>query len=410
MASQDDGAESRAEQELALKDSRVERAEAWISQAAEEGIEEALVYLRSRGHDCDQQIEKLRKRWLADEQYCLAVFGWANPNHPLVTRTNPETLPPDSANFWDDPTERDDYIDGSMLRAAKACGIEEFDSWWPRIEIKGYQKLPDYGGSIDPWWLFNMARADLAISSGSMSLLLHRYLTAISGSPEDDHRPLIDRWSTMAFVHHRLQSNGSPVITQMLNRLFRERVDGAWCTRLYDSEASIESTAMALHALALAKPFGWKFVAELGRDWLWSQQETDGDWREGLKDPVYLTVLVLDAINLADGSGPVTFNEADHRNGTGVSPQQDRVGKKQPRSTGTAEAVNACKRYIETHGLTYTAFAEMVGISDKTLRNFFDTGKMRNTSFSEMAKRLGLTAEQLNRGESPTKRPRPAHE
>lgn len=63
---------------------------------------------------------------------------------------------------------------------------------------------------------------------------------------------------------------------------------------------SIESTAMAMHALAESKPTDWRPAAKKGRDWLLSEQASDGAWREEYSDPAYLTVLVLDAISLAD--------------------------------------------------------------------------------------------------------------
>ena len=64
-----------------------------------------------------------------------------------------------------------------------------------------------------------------------------------------------------------------------------------------------------MHALALAKPLGWQIMMAGAKDWLLQQQTQDGYWAEsGTPDPVYLTVLVLDAINLAaQPMGPVTF-------------------------------------------------------------------------------------------------------
>ena len=66
---------------------------------------------------------------------------------------------------------------------------------------------------------------------------------------------------------------------------------------------------MALHALALAAPGDWPRIAVAGRDWLWSKQNDDGSWDEsGAPGPAFLTVLVLDAIALTDGSENLTFH------------------------------------------------------------------------------------------------------
>jgi hypothetical protein len=80
-----------------------------------------------------------------------------------------------------------------------------------------------------------------------------------------------------------------------------------------DAEASVESTAMALHALAVAKPPGWSRMAALASDWLWSVQQENGAWIEpGAPSPAYLTVLVLDAIALAKAERSLTFHLAVH--------------------------------------------------------------------------------------------------
>jgi hypothetical protein len=65
---------------------------------------------------------------------------------------------------------------------------------------------------------------------------------------------------------------------------------------------------MAVHALAIAQPPGWPRIAARAIDWLWSMQKDEGSWIEpDACGPVHLTVLVLDAIALANGAEHVTF-------------------------------------------------------------------------------------------------------
>jgi hypothetical protein len=72
---------------------------------------------------------------------------------------------------------------------------------------------------------------------------------------------------------------------------------------------SIAATAMALHALRLSSIDDWDQFAVPAQDWLLSQQHEDGYWREsGSPDPVWLTVLVLDALELCAGGSRLTFN------------------------------------------------------------------------------------------------------
>ena len=79
-----------------------------------------------------------------------------------------------------------------------------------------------------------------------------------------------------------------------------------------------------------------------------------------------------------------------------------------PRSIGSEEAVQAVKEYLRTTGLSLTQFGNQFNTTDKTLRNFLRTKKLRRATFEEMAKSMGLTTQQLLRGELPAslKRPR----
>jgi hypothetical protein len=73
---------------------------------------------------------------------------------------------------------------------------------------------------------------------------------------------------------------------------------------------SVEVTAMALHALKVADVPDWEHYASPAAQWLWDQQHQDGYWFErGSPDPVWLTVLVLDAIELARGGSQLTFRK-----------------------------------------------------------------------------------------------------
>jgi hypothetical protein len=75
--------------------------------------------------------------------------------------------------------------------------------------------------------------------------------------------------------------------------------------------------------------------------------------------------------------------------------------KRLPRSIGTPEAVNAAIAYMESKGLTETQFGNQFQSTDRTVRSFRRSGKMRRSTFEAMAKCMGLTIEQLLRGELP---------
>jgi lambda repressor-like predicted transcriptional regulator len=72
-----------------------------------------------------------------------------------------------------------------------------------------------------------------------------------------------------------------------------------------------------------------------------------------------------------------------------------------PRSLGNFEAVKAVKHYIQAKGLSQADFSVQGGVSERTLRAFLTKGKMRRSSLEGVAKAMGLTLEQLLRGELP---------
>ena len=77
------------------------------------------------------------------------------------------------------------------------------------------------------------------------------------------------------------------------------------------------------------------------------------------------------------------------------------TAKRLPRSIGTPEAVNAAICYMESEGLMETQFGNQFQSTDRTLRNFRKSGKMRRSTFEAMAKSMGLTIAELLRGELP---------
>ena len=319
----------------------LEKAERWITQVQDN--QEALVYLRSRNGDFRDRIRELRKHWVSAERQCLEWYRVANPTHPPVSTANLETLPDTFENFWDG---EDCFTDASMLRAAQWCGINGFDPWWRRIERRREALLILRGPVELPWWLFNMARSDLAIKMP----LMKQYLDAVIPR-EYDGSAVIPHWSAVVFAYYRLNSGSSTVITRMVDRLSEEQdSNGAWCTGLNDGEPSIESTAMALHAVALARQTGWAGAAKKSRDWLWCRQDSDGAWREGDTSPTYLTVLILDAINLADERNVLTFDPV----------RIEAPAVLTPALSNASQTKSAAKRGPKDRSDVYTKVAEII--------------------------------------------------
>lgn len=71
------------------------------------------------------------------------------------------------------------------------------------------------------------------------------------------------------------------------------------------------------------------------------------------------------------------------------------------RTTGSLEAVAAVKSYMAARVLNQAEFSVQAGITEQTLRSFFDTGEMQRSNFKTMAERMGMAPEALLRGELP---------
>ena len=297
---------------------------------------EALVYLRSIGHDCHDQVADLIQTWKVAEQAPLDEYNECG-RKTRSAKTNAtytaDGLPRLHPGFWDAAPPQDAVeeaplfammrhgLDATMLRTMDWCEIAGFDLWGCRLAKARKERLLKRGieePSYTAYWLFNIVRSDRAIEL--MGHVLAGYLEAISLVNQDAQQPWvfenvheghIPYASAITFAHYRLNSRNSDaeLVDQAVAMLCRQQgPNGAWRTQTSDPDVSVESTAMALHALALAQPPGWRRIATHARDWLWSKQQDDGSWIEpGSSGAVHLTVLVLDAIALANGEKNVTF-------------------------------------------------------------------------------------------------------
>ncbi len=178
-------------------------------------------------------------------------------------------------------------------------------------------------------WCFNMSRSALAVSL--LGDTLHVAFEACSArrslrgdllawESEDfdrgaKYRPCINpaHAACLAVVGALIRPpswNSTLEYSALLAIMETAKEEGCWAAYIHDCEfASITCTAIALHALALVRPTGWYEYAERAVAWLWTQQEEAGHWcDEGIADAEYITVLVLDAIDLVEGRDHVSFD------------------------------------------------------------------------------------------------------
>lgn len=324
----------------------LDRVEAWLRYVANHerrcySSQEAIVYFVSRGYDCTEIVRDLVRAWKLDEKRSIKacaqeIVVWkADTGQPGevareglvyeetsdIVNTSPFIL----FDFWSFSDSQELSMDATMLRTVEWCSIGGFYEWWLRLAKTQYEMAVQ--GGIDPipasYYLFNMCRSDYAIEL--MPKALNRMLEAIELPDHRQTRPWrrwrwtspprsVDHFSyaaSIVFANRRIRSpqSNDTLVAQASEALLRHQgTKGCWRCWMDDDEPSIETTAMAIHALAMERPRGWKVAVSAAEDWLWSVQDKSGCWIDfDCPDSVYLTVLVLDALELAKGGTTVTF-------------------------------------------------------------------------------------------------------
>ncbi len=341
------------------------RAEDWLRVIAEKNCywadAEALVYLVSRKHECDDLIQKLVADWKESEKRAIRIARASqgeNPSSELtqaLSGTTTDILSPERAlsfytlrNFWGFAQGQELSIDATMMRAVEWCRIVEFNPWFERY-AREYQMDIIKGGIAHPisagFSAFNYCRSNLAIKllRETLASMLHAMLSPERGMARPWHiheleieglEPVQDfeierservgvpeQAAYILFVAKRLGNhtiNDQPIGDALDYLITEQSSRGSWKS-IHETEPVI-TTATCVHALAAWKPAGWQLHVKRAAEWLWTQQHSDGYWpHDSAPDVVYLTVLVLDAIDLAEGRDNVTFDlqaEDDSANST----------------------------------------------------------------------------------------------
>jgi len=116
--------------------------------------------------------------------------------------------------------------------------------------------------------------------------------------------------ASLIFGYFKLNCRGATqeTIDKLIDHLLNNQTyGGAWGYRGCN-DSGIISTAMVIHALSLAKPHGWQKYTLRAKEWLRTRQYDYGCWCDEIYScAVSTTVLVLDAMEMADGGTMVTF-------------------------------------------------------------------------------------------------------
>jgi hypothetical protein len=327
---------------MARKDRWLQKAEDWLAKRANAvncwSNGEAIVYFLSRERRLTDQHQSqaadIRKHWHLEraEVERLIAKGRIVGTHPVTGDECP--APP---RFWDLSSGKSamDTLDATMMRVTEWLGIDGFDETWKHLAscLHGEAGMTKPSDESPAYHLFSLCRSSVALSKmpGAVNALLralHRE-KALPARPWEitkhhPDEPSEDGYTgeavksaaiatSVAFAAIRCAADDITIGQQAQKFLIRQQgKSGAWprIGAYLEDLDSILNTAMAVHALSLAKPrpHGTTKALERARAWLYKKQlARDGCWVEDGVDSVYLTVLVLDAIELAAGGDTVTL-------------------------------------------------------------------------------------------------------
>lgn len=238
---------------------------------------EALLYLRSRDLACREQQAGLVDGW----ETFIAKHPW-NSGHEVI-------------------------------RVAEHCHVPDIEQWWEkwfdrfdqRVDRRSMDKIK--AALI----LFDLCRSKHAVkilADDHTKLWNHTnsFFNELYFDPTDQREgssPIVIAATLFAAQMTACQFVSAEMLEESLKMLLQQQSrDGGWAhSQRMRNKLSVLSTAVAIHALAALKPSGWHEIAKRAVAWLKKVQNGYGFWSDiHFRNHVYLTVLVLDAINMAE--------------------------------------------------------------------------------------------------------------
>lgn len=236
-------------------------------------------------------------------------------------------------DFWAGRPNEGNTIDATMLRVSQWCKIAGFEGYWKRLINDIELSAPYYTESRYEaiQRLYALCRSEYAIElmRDRLSVLLdillipqdqniqHPWQYLYSGINSSDvglkSSPFIAAGLVFAIIRLGKQEQCSTLIKGATEFLIKSQLpEGGWKPFSDHAEASAETTALCIHALALSNFENNHYVIENGAKWLYSKQDVWGMWFEDNHPYIsseFLTVLILDAIEIAEKNfNQITFD------------------------------------------------------------------------------------------------------
>ena len=297
------------------------RAEAFLRASSNRGYspadDETIIYLMSQNIN-DEELEKEAKhRW---EQYKKEWEGlFFTEKNPFDGEFSVDRL---RLIHWDklgklrilEPLMKklpDDTTYYDYLKALNACR----ETYSYKV---GSQHLlsPDF--LSDYVKVFSLIRADLDVDPirSYHGKLVEKFYGFLSGSRESEYNYTVTDIHYLSdllytFTRYRFQlSTASKDDRSFFGYEARMNIEFSFNSSTSKFLANIPMTtliALEVHVVYYSRPKGTIDFLQKAKQWLLSQQNPYGYWYDGVNNPEYTTVLVLDAINLIDEEDGLSF-------------------------------------------------------------------------------------------------------
>jgi hypothetical protein len=362
LLARDEAVRSRREKiaemrETSVELSYVQKAERLLRFVLEDwesyGELEALVYLASRGHVVDTEIKDVVQVWKNAErrsiQECAKKYGAAATD---IERHSIYQL----NDFWFSDRGLHD-AEATLLRVVEWCGIEGYEPWWRRFAKESKENI--LLGGPEPRllaiWLVDMCRSNYALrhmpevlklafdvitltsSYRQVPWTFGHQIVVQGGQRDSVYDDDLEYAAAVAWCATRISGNVDPSLVQAaVATLAKNQLpDGAWPSHTGSNAASIETTALAIHALHAHRNSRSDQMLSDAASWLLSTQDPAGYWsEETCRNPTYLTVLVLDALELANGSRSTTFGTQRSTQSRATGARPIRKSKREKKTNG----------------------------------------------------------------------------
>lgn len=331
--------------------SGVEKTEAWLYPSAltarADADLEALVYFKSKGEDI-VQAANLSETWRRSLNADVENDTLLNKKDQTIiekAKINGLSIYELSGLYIDAPfapffihayDNEEEFILPTLFRTVEWFELNEFDPWLVRY---ANEISTAYQGGIDKthglYFLFYICRSDLLLKKAS-KFGLEALLGGICIGDVESSKPWKRYWeepnafprnwdyadhtqvaSIIIFAWQRIHptSLNSDILANAVAFLFQSQLaSGAWPSTTKETEGYIFATCLAITALCLLKPSGYKRYVEKAKTWLLSQQNEVGCFHIEGAPAVMLNILCLEALSMAEENLQITYNITNDSN------------------------------------------------------------------------------------------------